>query len=81
MCYNFYSGVCMRELDNKKVKGYKNLFTIAHRLTTIENCDTIYFVDKGKIVDSGTHEELLARNKKYSALYKKQQKQALAEKK
>ena len=55
----------MRELDHSQVKGYKNLLRYLS-----------YFKRyKGKIVDFGTHEELLAKNKKYATLYKKQQKQ------
>ena len=64
----------------EKIKNKKTIITIAHRLSTIENCDLIYFVDKGKIVDFGTHEQLLLKNKKYAALYKKQQRQAQAQK-
>ena len=64
----------------EKIKNKKTIITIAHRLSTIENCDVIYFVDKGKIVDCGTHEELLLKNKKYATLYKKQQRQAQAQK-
>ena len=56
----------------EKLKKNKTIITIAHRLTTIKNCDVIYFIDKGKIVDSGTHEYLLKNNKKYSTLYNKQ---------
>ena len=64
----------------EKIKNKKTIITIAHRLSTIENCDLIYFVDKGKIVDFGTHEQLLLKNKKYATLYKKQQRQAQAQK-
>lgn len=46
------------------------IIIIAHRLSTVMNCDRIYTLDKGKIVDSGTHEELLERNKEYQKLYK-----------
>lgn len=56
----------------EKLKKDKTIITIAHRLTTIKNCDEIYFIDKGKIIDSGTHEYLLKNNKKYSTLYNKQ---------
>ena len=42
---------------------------VAHRLTTIMDADIIYLVDKGKVVDSGTHNELLKTNKTYKKLY------------
>ena len=57
------------------LKKNKTIITIAHRLTTIRNCDTIFFLDKGKIVDFGTHRQLLRRNKKYNELYNKQKKE------
>lgn len=59
----------------EQIKKDMTIITIAHRLSTIENCDKIYFIDKGKIIDSGTHKELLQNNKKYSALYNKQKKE------
>ena len=40
----------------------KTVIMIAHRLKTVEHADTIFVVDKGKIVDSGTHAELLQRD-------------------
>ena len=59
----------------EELKKDATIITIAHRLSTIENCDVIYFLDKGKIVDFGTHKHLLKTNKKYSDLYNKQKKQ------
>ena len=45
---------------------------IAHRLSTIRNADKILFLNKGKIVESGTHEELLNLNGEYKKLVEKQ---------
>ena len=70
---NISQQLVMDSIEN--IKGNKTIITIAHRLSTIESCDVIYFLDKGKIVDYGTHEYLLEHNKKYSALYNKQKKE------
>ena len=45
------------------------ILIIAHRLSTIINCDRILFMEDGKIVDEGTHSELLKRNEDYKTLY------------
>lgn len=45
---------------------------IAHRLSTVENADRILVMDKGKIVESGTHKKLLAMKGYYTKLYKKE---------
>jgi len=50
----------------------KTTIIIAHRLATIKNCNKIFLFDKGKIIDSGTHNELINRSKIYSSLYEKQ---------
>ena len=42
---------------------------VAHRLSTIIDADIIYVIDKGKIADKGTHEELLKTSKIYKKLY------------
>lgn len=48
----------------------KTLILIAHRLTTIKNCDQVYLMDKGRIVASGTYDSLLAENKLFRAMAK-----------
>ena len=53
-----------------KLGSDKTVLIIAHRLSTIINCDKIVVIDKGKIVDIGTHQELLERCKKYQKLFK-----------
>jgi ATP-binding cassette subfamily B protein len=47
----------------------RTTFVIAHRLSTIRNADLILMMDQGRIVEQGTHEELLAAGGKYSNLY------------
>lgn len=42
--------------------GKKTIIMIAHRLATVKQCDCIYMLDKGKVIDSGSYEELLVRN-------------------
>ncbi len=49
------------------------MLIIAHRLTTIKNCDEIIVLDKGEIVEKGSHEELLAMEGRYYRLWEMQQ--------
>ena len=42
---------------------------IAHRLSTIVNADKIYVIEHGKIVEEGTHDQLIEKNKVYKKLY------------
>jgi ATP-binding cassette subfamily B protein len=45
---------------------------VAHRLSTVKNAGQIIVLDKGKIVEKGTHEELIALQKEYYRLVKNQ---------
>ena len=57
----------------------RTTFVIAHRLSTIRDADTILVMNRGQIVEQGTHEDLLARRGFYYDLYNSQFVEALAE--
>ena len=61
-----------RALEN--LMKNKTTFVIAHRLSTIKNCDRIIVIKDGRIVEQGTHEELLALHGEYELLYNMQYK-------
>nr|WGE07604.1 ATP-binding cassette domain-containing protein [Bacillus subtilis] len=62
-------------LNESKIDAYLSginctRVVIAHRLTTVMNCDLIVVVDKGRIIESGSHHELLRISSFYSQFYK-----------
>ena len=52
-----------------KVMGQRTTLVIAHRLSTIENADIILVMEQGRIVEQGTHNELIEKNGAYSRLH------------
>ena len=53
---------------NELMKG-RTTFVIAHRLSTIKRADKILVIEKGEIAESGTHDELIAKEGRYFQLY------------
>ena len=47
----------------------RTVITIAHRLSTVADADEIVVLEKGQVIERGTHEDLLARHGKYSAMW------------
>jgi ABC-type multidrug transport system fused ATPase/permease subunit len=62
----------IKEAIDNVSKG-KTTIIIAHRLSTVIDCDIIFVMDKGKIVASGSHEELLEKSEVYQNLIKHQE--------
>ena len=58
----------VQEALNRLMVGRTSII-IAHRLSTIKNADRILVLDKGKLAEDGTHEELMNKNGLYAHLY------------
>jgi len=63
------SEVVLQEAVSKVAEG-RTLLVIAHRLSTVQQMDSIVVLDDGVLVEKGCHEELLARNGRYASLHR-----------
>lgn len=66
------------KLIQKAIQEYsksKTVILIAHRLSTIRYADEIYVLEQGRVIEKGTHEDLIIRGNTYSKLYSNQQNQ------
>ena len=63
--------VLIQEAFDKLMEG-RTSFVVAHRLSTIRNADLILVMRDGKIIEQGSHEELLAKGGFYHTLYNSQ---------
>jgi ATP-binding cassette, subfamily B, bacterial PglK len=52
----------------ESMSGHKTTIMIAHRLSTVKNCDRLYLMKNGTVVDTGTYKELLSRNREFQAM-------------
>jgi len=66
-----YTESLIQNALKKLLKG-RTSFIIAHRLSTVRDADMVLVVDKGQIVERGTHDELLALGGRYTELYQRQ---------
>jgi ATP-binding cassette subfamily B protein len=55
-----------------RLRRDRTTLTIAHRLATVRGADRILVIEKGQIVESGSHDQLLAQNGRYAAYYARQ---------
>lgn len=64
---NFAQEEVKKSIDS--LKGKSTIVIVAHRLSTIKDADKIFFLDEGKIIDTGTFDELFKRNQKFKAMF------------
>jgi ABC-type multidrug transport system fused ATPase/permease subunit len=59
-------------MDLRSVLHSRTSLIIAHRIATVKDADVIVFMDKGRIIDQGSHEELIARGGMYARMVERE---------
>lgn len=57
----------------QQIRAGRTMIIIAHKFSAVRNCDLIFMLEKGVIVEAGTHRELIAKNGHYAELYRYQE--------
>lgn len=63
--------VCLQDAMDRLMKG-RTVLVIAHRLSTVQSADTVAVIAEGKVVEQGSHPQLLRSNGLYAALVRRQ---------
>jgi ABC-type multidrug transport system fused ATPase/permease subunit len=63
---NFTEQKIMEAIE--KLKGIISIILIAHRFSTVKNCDKIFYLEKGQVIDTGTYDDLLVKNNKFKKM-------------
>lgn len=58
----------------QKIYKNKTLVLVSHRFSTVRNANQIYIIDGGKVIEHGSHQELIKKNGKYAKMFNAQAK-------
>ena len=73
-CSDIENELAVKQAIANLLKEKKTVVMIAHTLSIVKNADQILVMGDGRIAESGTHEELLAKGGKYAAMWNAEQK-------
>ena len=60
----------------RKLSGEKTIIMIAHRMTTLQECDTIFLLEEGRLIDQGGYAYLMENNQTFKRMARKEGKDA-----
>src|SRR6185312_15631158 len=60
------------QMNMERIAKGRTVFIIAHRLSTVRRCDRIITIERGRIVEDGTHDELIVTGGRYASLHRLQ---------
>ena len=63
----------------QKISGGKTILLIAHRLTTLQECDTIFLLNEGKLIDQGNFQYLMESNLTFRQMARKESEKNILE--